>query len=784
MSDTRKYPAEKNQLNALEMELKRTNEKLSRVKEELKEENERRSAMEVLVENYLVSANETPGKGNSSEELDKEIKDLRKILVSTKDELKDVYTQRNSVEQMLKKYLEGFGSFEAVSRLTSLIELNPEAIVALDLEQMVLEWNPAAEKLFGWKREEIIGRPYPIVGAEHMEDFKSIQRQVTSGGQIKMLETIRQTKDGQQLNVSISSMPLKNESNEIIGTSTIIRDLTVAKKRADLANRLVTVVEQSPNMIMITDKFQVIEYVNQSFLDVTGYSVKDLVGKKASILKSDRTPSETLEKLGKTLSENGTFQGELINTKKNGEYYIVSCLISPLHSEDGIITHYASIQEDLTEISKLKKALLYKSNHDSLTGLHNQKSFKSHIRELIIKAKAEATDHAIAIIDLDGFELFNNNCGSKGGDSLIKKVGGIIKSNVKGGDLVSRMSRDIFGVLIQYSTLHQAEHQIDIIRKSIQGTSFKCHKQIYNITSSIGLVPLNGETESVETAIANAEVACRTAKEQGKNRCIIFSESHTEIEKRHEEMELAARIMHALDEDELFLLWQPIVPLQGGDSLICYEMLVNMHDKAGKIIGANNFLSVAEKYGISHRIDLWVFKHLLNMSDKSKKILDKIDIITLNISNKSVGDPEIQRSILENIDSLKISPSKLCFEISEKASTSGLLEIRQFMYALKNIGCQVSIENFGTRISSFSNLKLLPFDYLKIDRSFIRNIVESEIDRVFVKSINDISHAMGKKTIADFINSDGILEELKKIGVNYGQGSAIGSPVRADKLVL
>ena len=784
MSDTQKQSTEINQLNALDIELKCKSEELARVKEELKEESELRRAVELMVERYLESANENPEEGKLSDELDKEIKQLREIIASTKAELKDVYTQKNGVEQLLEKYLEGFGSFEAVSRLTSLIEFNPEAIVALDINGLVLDWNPSAERMFGWKKEEIIGKYYPIVSGEHKRSFESIHARVMHGQKIRTQEAIRKTKDGKLLDVSISSMPIKNENDEIVGSSTIITDLTVFKKRADLANRLAAVVEQSPNMIMITDRNQVIEYVNLSFVDVTGYSANELIGQKASILKSDKTPDSTFKAMGKALSKDDSFQGELINKKKNGEYFIISCLISPLQSEKGKITHYVSIQEDLTEISKLKKELSYKSYHDSLTGLHNEQSFKDHINQLIIKAKGESTEHAIAIIDLDDFELVNTNCGAKAGDALIKKTGGIIKSNVKSSDVVARMGRDIYGILVQDLTLQQAQQQIELIRESIHASKFEYRKQIYNITASIGLIQVNEETESVEAVIVNAESACCIAKEQGKNRTVIFSESHNELEKRHGEMELVKEIIYALDNDELFLLWQPIVSLNDNDMPKCYEVLVNMRRQAGKEISANNLLLMAEKYGLSPRIDLWVIEDVLSALDKNVKILDQIDTFTINLSDKSVDNPEIQRHILENIDSSDVPPPKLCFEIGEKIATSGMPEVNQFIYALKDRGCKASVQNYGTRISSFSYLTSLPFDYLKIDRSFIKNIVGSEIDRVFVKSINNICHAMGKETIAEYVDDNKILEELRKIGIDFVQGRAIRSPEPLENIVL
>lgn len=784
MTNTQKLSPERNQLTALQQELKRVTETLIKTQNELREESERRNDLELIVSKYLNESNGSLSDNNSESGMDDEIKQLREILAKTKNELNDMYVQKNSIEHMLQKYLEGFGSIEAVSRFTSFIELNPEAVVALDVDGLVLEWNPAAENIFGWKKEEIIGKSYPIVSDVYMDSFKTNHKRVMNGEVIRAYETVRQTKRGELLNVSVSSMPLKNEEGKIIGSSTIITDLTAFKKRANLANRLATVVEQSPNMILITDKNHIIEYINQSMLDSLGYTAEELIGEKASILKSEKTPENTFREMKVSLEKSGTFNGEIINKKKSGEHFPVSCLISPLRDEDGEITHWASIQEDLTEIKKLKKELYFKSHHDSLTGLFNENAFKNSINELVKKAKQEDTEHALAIIDLDDFELINTNCGLKAGDALVKKTAKVLKSKIHGGDIIARVGRDKFGLLMQYCTLQQAQQKIDSIREKIYESGFKCDEQTYNITASVGIVSINKDSELVETIVENAEIACNKAKQQGKNRSMIFSESHTDVKKRLEEMDMAARILNACDKNELFLLWQSIIPVNNDEEKNCIEVHVNMHDENGETIGGEEFLYIAEKYGVSTKIDLWVIRKAIGILEKHKKrILDQARLIVINLSSKSVCDINTHEYLLELLDDTDIPLSTLCFEIEEKVALSHLPEIRHFMYALKNRGCSISIEKFGARLSSFSYLQKIPFDYIKIDRSFVNNLVDDEMQRVFIKSIHDICQSMNKKTIAEFIDDENVVDILKKMGINYIQGSATGVPALTEKLL-
>lgn len=722
-----------------------------------------------------------PAKKRRANDLEEELELVKGMLSRTKEDLEEQTSRSDGLEKLLAKYLEGFGSFEASNRLSTFVERHPEAIVTFELNESIIEWNPAAVKMFGWEKKEVIGRPFPLTDDKYRADFHTQLKSVLRGGQLTKHDMILQAKDGKLLNTRLSTTHLKNEQGKIIGVTGIIVDYTELRKKSDGAKRLATVVEQSPNMIMITNKDQIIEYVNQRWVEVTGYSQEEMIGKKASIFKTDKTPKETFSMIRKALKEDSTFQGELVNRKKNGEFYRVSCLISPLRDQDENVTHYASIQEDLTFISKLKKALTFRSNYDARTGLFNRQAFEHQVEELIDKAKKERTNHAVAFIDLDEFELVTANCGSKAGDLLLKQIGELLRSKVRNSDVVGRLGRDEYGIMLQYCTLQQAENLVESIRESVKSFVFEWEKHSYKVTLSVGLIQLNNQSEMIDTVMENVEFACSMAKKQGKNRIVKFAESSSELSKRHSELDWATKISRALENEQLYLVWQPILPVNGDDSLWHYEVLVRMHDEDGGTIEPGDFLSAAGKYEFLARIDRWVINKALSWISENKKFMKQIKFCSINLSGKSIGDLEIQQFILDTITSSNVPPSKLCFEITETTIMDNFDSVHQFFYALKNIGCQLAIDNFGTALSSFSYLKLLPVDYIKIDGTFIRNMVNDEIDRIFIGSVNDICHTLGKQTIATCVENEDILEELKKIEIDFVQGFAIGKTKPLEK---
>jgi EAL domain-containing protein (putative c-di-GMP-specific phosphodiesterase class I) len=293
---------------------------------------------------------------------------------------------------------------------------------------------------------------------------------------------------------------------------------------------------------------------------------------------------------------------------------------------------------------------------------------------------------------------------------------------------------------------------------------------------SIGLAPIDRNSGNAAAVLADARSACSLAKERGRNCFITLNEVDTEVKKRRQEMEWTTRITLAMEQDRLFLVWQRIEPVRSRAAPPHYEILIRLRDENGETVGPGSFLPAVEKHGMSARLDSWVIGKALDWLHDHPDTLMALGLCSINLSGDSVGDSRVRELVLRRIRELAFPAGKLCFEITETAAVNNFNEARRFILALKELGCRFAIDDFGSGVSSFGYLKHLPVDFLKIDGSFIRHIVEDELDSVLVRSMNDVSHAMGKQTVAEFVENEAILKKLRRLGVDYAQGYAIGRP--------
>jgi EAL domain-containing protein (putative c-di-GMP-specific phosphodiesterase class I) len=315
------------------------------------------------------------------------------------------------------------------------------------------------------------------------------------------------------------------------------------------------------------------------------------------------------------------------------------------------------------------------------------------------------------------------------------------------------------------------------LREAIEDFRFLWEGQGFSIGVSIGLVPITETSESISDVLRAADSACYAAKDEGRNRIHVYHADDAELAKRHGEMQWVARIHSALEEHRLQLSFQPIVPLAShikeGQH---YELLLRMKDEDGSILRPGAFLPAAERYDLAPKIDRWVIHTAFEWLAGHQEHLERLHLCGINLSAQSLGEQELLELIMSKFDEGNIPPEKICFEVTETAAIANLASATQFIRTLKERGCRFALDDFGSGLSSFAYLKNLPVDFLKIDGVFVQNVVEDPIDLAMVKSINEIAQAMGKQTVAEFIENEAILEKLREIGVDYAQGHYIGQP--------
>jgi diguanylate cyclase (GGDEF)-like protein len=436
----------------------------------------------------------------------------------------------------------------------------------------------------------------------------------------------------------------------------------------------------------------------------------------------------------------------------------------------------------LKDSARSEARLRYQASHDALTGLFNRHEFERRAKRLISTSQNDKKEHALCFMDLDQFRVVNDTCGHIAGDELLRQLGQVIQDAMRNSDILARLGGDEFGILMENCTENQAHRAVTELQNAIQDFQFSWHRNSFRIGVSIGLVAISETTSSLTELLKQADAACYMAKDLGRNRIHVYQPEDTQIAQRHGEMQWVTRINQALEESRYTLYAQNIVPLNKSTDKQ-YELLLRMVGEDGNIISPDSFLRAAERYDLMHKLDAWVVAKALVTLASNPAFVEQIQFISINLSGQSITSDKFLDSVIAQIKELRIEASKICFEITETAAISNLRAASNFISSLRELGCHFALDDFGSGLSSFGYLKNLPVDYLKIDGMFVKDIVEDPIDYAMVRSINNIGHVMGMKTIAESVESNEIKGMLKKIGVNYAQGYEIGRPQPFDDIV-
>jgi diguanylate cyclase (GGDEF)-like protein len=469
---------------------------------------------------------------------------------------------------------------------------------------------------------------------------------------------------------------------------------------------------------------------------------------------------------------------------RSGQEVAIQDSAAPIRDRVGAIIGAVMVFHDVSKERRLRRALAYQASHDALTGLINRREFENRLNNALLSAKSDPhLTHALLYLDLDQFKVVNDTCGHQAGDLLLKQVTGVLQTRIRASDTIARLGGDEFGILLQDCTLDGAEKIADTLRQAIRDYRFEWQDRAMNIGVSIGIVELSGSSESITSAMSTADVACYAAKDSGRNRVHTYQQGAAP--ERHREMQWVSRLTRACDENRLELYYQPIVPIGANrDPRGHYELLLRMRGEQGELIQPAEFIPAAERYNIMPMIDRWVVSQALGALAHYRSDGDPRTGYTLsiNLSGTSLNDDRFLEFLVNELQTYDLSPGSVCFEITETAAISNLANVVHFMKEFRLRGCQFSLDDFGSGLSSFMYLKNLPVDYLKIDGQFIQNVTTDRVDRSMVEAITQIGHAMGIKTIAERVETAEVLDCLAAIGVEYAQGIYIAAPLSVESL--
>ncbi|MDX1694937.1 MAG: EAL domain-containing protein [Ketobacteraceae bacterium] len=438
---------------------------------------------------------------------------------------------------------------------------------------------------------------------------------------------------------------------------------------------------------------------------------------------------------------------------------------------------------DVTDRKNSEEQLTFLARHDPLTGLVNRREFEIRLERGLITARRENVAHALLYMDLDQFKLVNDTCGHIAGDELLRQITIQLQDHMRSIDTLARLGGDEFGVLLENCSKEDATNVAHKLRQLIQDFRFAWDNKVFTLGVSIGLVMIDDKTESIKSLLSLADAACYAAKDAGRNRVHEYTPEDWELASKQREMQWASRITQALEEDRLVLYRQEITPIakraEGEAEGAHFEILVRMVDGEVEVYpGA--FIPAAERYNLMPALDRWILTKMFAWLDKESDQLDSLAECAINLSGLTLSDDSFPDFLRELFKSYPIPPEKICFEITETVAMTNLTNTLEFINEFKQLGCKFSLDDFGSGFSSYGYLKNLPVDYLKIDGTFVKDICDDPIDFAMVESINRIGHVMGKLTIAEFVESEEILEKLRTLGVDYAQGYWIKRPERLD----
>ena len=455
-----------------------------------------------------------------------------------------------------------------------------------------------------------------------------------------------------------------------------------------------------------------------------------------------------------------------------GDVVAVLIGVNHMHRAD-----FFNSDRNLLEAMARKAAKIFQANYDTLTGLIRQRGFEAALQDLLASARDKGICHCVLNIDLDQLKVVNDTFGREAGDAVITRVADLLRHKVRTTDTVGYLGEGRYGVLLVRCPVDRALQVAENLRQDIEGVAFQWKQQAVQLTASVGMAAVERHTADIESVLEAAEIARDAAKESGRNRIQLYRHGDTALANRKSQMQWVTRIQHALRDDRFRIYCQTIQPTREGSEDYHFETLLRLIDEEGAMVSPMTFIPAAERYQLMPVVDRWVVKNTLELL--SKQNLAQVQgegVVSINLSGQSLTDELLVNYIGEQTLHNDISPDCVCFEITETAAIGNLEAAQRVMSALKERGFRFSLDDFGTGLSSFAYLKSMPVDYLKIDGSFVRQIVEDPVSDTMVSAINQIGHVMGLKTVAEFVESDAIRERLKILGLDYLQGYGIHKP--------
>jgi diguanylate cyclase (GGDEF)-like protein/PAS domain S-box-containing protein len=710
-------------------------------------------------------------------------------------ELQEQIKERQLAEQRIRA---------SEQRMSAIFDGMQDTIYQTDIDGTILWTTPSMKQLLGHGADKVIGRNIREFYSDPEDHDRFKHALDVNYGRLQHFETQLRHKHGHDIWISENSHYNYDEKGELTGTEGTIRDISALKQAEEALyqekERAQVTLGSIGDGVITTDMNGDIDYMNQVAEQSSGWKLRDARGKPVlrvlkiideKTLESPPDPVQVCLEQGKSTTMVG--QLLLIHRYRN-QRLSIEVIASPIRDSNADISGVVLVFHDVTELRGLAKKMSYQATHDSLTGLINRREFENRVKQAIEHAYTSDVRHALCYVDLDNFKVVNDTCGHIAGDELLKQLTIKLRLELREADTLARLGGDEFGILLEGCSIENAHDPAENLRKIVEDFRFVWDDRAFRIGASIGLVPITADSGSLTDVLSAADSACYVAKDQGRNRVHIYEPDDEALVERHGQMQWVQRIQDVLELNRFRLYFQPIARLstEADEQITTHgEVLLRMLDENDEIVGPGSFLPSAERYYLMPAIDRWVIENTFRILTLDREKAERnVSTCCINLSGQSLSDDRFMDFLVNQIRDSAVPTSMLCFEITETAVIANLCNAARIISTLREMGCRFALDDFGVGLSSFSYLKNLAVDYLKLDGCFVKNMATDEADKAMVMAINQIGHTMNIKTIAEFVENKATLKTVREIGVDYAQGYAIAKPtpmevgIYSDPVVL
>ena len=642
--------------------------------------------------------------------------------------------------------------------------------------------------MLGYRPGELEGRLLRDVLADAQDE-----RVLLDSTQLHRHPTRVYRRSGEIAWLLISSRRIDDAAGNAIGSEGVCRDGTRLIETQQALNeekeRAQVTLASIGDAVITTNAAGAVDYLNPRAEQMLGVNVDDATGRHFDKLCNfvDTERNVAVNGLVHKCLASGALQEHdedltLYDRAPEKTGHTVKVTISPIRDSDQVITGTVIVLHDITRLQQISREMAYQANHDLITDLPNRRAFEQSLDQALAEVD-EKHSHVLCYIDLDQFKLVNDTCGHNAGDEMLRQIAARLGSCIRANDTLARLGGDEFGLIMRDMSPSDAQAKAEELRTKIDRFRFRWDEKLFRLGASVGVASIDREAIDATELLRRADTACYLAKEKGRNQVYVYHGDSDETLTRHGDMQRMQQISEALDSDSFELFAQFIQPIDRREHERCgVELLLRVRDTDGSILSPQNFLITAERYNIAPRIDRWVLHRAIRLITQAGDDHAAIEHYSINISGQSITDEHFVDYARGLIEASSVDPHRLVFEITETAAVTNTHRAGELIRSLRALGCRFSLDDFGSGLSSFSYLKNLPSDFIKIDGKLVSNILTDPVERSIVEAINQVGQAMGLLTVAEHVETRAMLDALRAIGVDYAQGYYVARPIPFEML--